>query len=43
MKVIQSILDQIFEEYSGNTEATTAARAIATTMVKFSFLLGVWV
>ena len=40
-EVIQSVLDEILVEYSGNTEATAAARGIATVMMKFSFLFGV--
>ena len=38
-EVIQSVLDEILVEYSGNTEATAAARGIV--MMKFSFLFGV--
>ena len=41
LNVIKSVLDEILVEYSGNTEATAAARGIATVMMKFSFLFGV--
>ena len=40
-EVIQSVLDEILVEYSGNMEATAAARGIATVIMKFSFLFGV--
>ena len=39
--VIHSVLEEIIEEYRGNSEATSQARGIMVTMEKFSFLFGV--
>ena len=38
--VIHSVLEEILEEYKGNSEATCQARGIMTIMEKFSFLFG---
>ena len=39
--VIHSVLEEIIEEYRGNSEATAQARGIMVTMEKFSFLFGI--
>ena len=39
--VIQSVLEDIVEEYRGNSEATAAARGVQAVMERFSFLFGV--
>ena len=39
--VIHSVLEKIFKEYSGNSEATSQARGIMITMERFSFIFGV--
>ena len=39
--VIYSVLEEIIEEYRGNSEATSQARGIMVTMEKFSFLFGI--
>ena len=39
--VIHSVLEEIIQEYRGNSEATSQARGIMVTMEKFSFLFGV--
>ena len=39
--VIHSVLEEIIEEYRGNSEATSQARGIMVTMENFSFLFGV--
>ena len=38
--VIHAVLEEILEEYKGNSEATCQARGILTIMEKFSFLFG---
>ena len=40
-KVIQSVLEEIVEQYSGITEATSQARGILVIFSKFSFFFGV--
>ena len=40
-KVIQSALEEIVEQYSGNTKATSQARGILVIFSKFSFFFGV--
>ena len=39
--VIQSVLEDIVEEYRGNSEATAGARGVLAVMERFSFLFGV--
>lgn len=39
--VIQSVLEEIVDEYRGNAEATASARGVHAVMEKFSFLFGV--
>ena len=41
--VIDAVLEQILEEYKGNSEATWQARGILTIVEKFSFLFGLLV
>ena len=40
-KVIQSVLEEIVEQYSGNAEATSQGRGILVIFSKFSFFFGV--
>lgn len=39
--VIISVLEEIIEEYRGNTEATSSARGVLATIEKFAFLFGI--